>query len=77
MQDQQSGLDMERWLTPWRMSTYKRSFTWEANYLILIVFQLSPYTNICHTANMSHTAIMLNGYMGPYFCINLPKHNKL
>ena len=25
---------MERWLTPWRTSTYKRPFTWEGNYLV-------------------------------------------
>ena len=31
---QQSGLDMERWLTPQRNSTYKRPFTWEGNYLV-------------------------------------------
>ena len=28
-----SGLDMERWLTPWRTSTHRRPFTWEGNYL--------------------------------------------
>ena len=32
--DQQSGLDMWRWLTPQRSSPYKRPFTWEGNYLV-------------------------------------------
>ena len=34
LKDQQSGLDMERWLTPQRTSTYKRPFTQEGNYLV-------------------------------------------
>ena len=37
MQGQQSGLDMERWLTPWRTSTYERPFTWEGTYLVSLV----------------------------------------
>ena len=32
-----SGLDMERWLTPWRTSTHKRPFTQEGNYLVRVV----------------------------------------
>ena len=35
LKDQQSGLDMERWLTPLRTSTYERPFTQEGNYLVL------------------------------------------
>ena len=38
MQDQQSGLDMERWLTPWRTFTYERPFTWEGNYLVSVLW---------------------------------------
>ena len=34
MKDQQSGLDMERWLTPQGTSTYERPFTQEGNYLV-------------------------------------------
>ena len=36
LKDQQSGLDMERWLTPWRPSTYERPFTQEGNYLVIV-----------------------------------------
>ena len=38
-----SGLDMERWLTPWRTSTHERPFTWKGNYL----------DNICRTFSHS------------------------
>ena len=34
LKGQQSGLDMEIWLTPIRTSTYKRPFTQEGNYLV-------------------------------------------
>ena len=37
LKDQQSSLDMERWLTPWRTSTYERPFIQEGNYIISIV----------------------------------------
>ena len=39
MKDQQRGVDMERWLTPQRTSTYERPFTQEGNYLVF---------NCCH-----------------------------
>ena len=32
-----SGLDMERWLTPWMTSTHERPFTWEGSYLVEFV----------------------------------------
>ena len=35
-----SGLDMERWLTPWKTSTHKRPFTQEGNYLVDIGLSL-------------------------------------
>ena len=34
LKDKKSGIDMERWLTPWRTSTYERPFTQEGNYLV-------------------------------------------
>ena len=37
LKDQQSGLDMVRWLIPWRTSTYERPFTWKGNYLVFII----------------------------------------
>ena len=36
LKDQQSGLDMEIWLTPIRTSTYERPFTQKGNYLVCI-----------------------------------------
>ena len=33
-----SGLDIERWLTPWRTSTHERPFTQEGNYLVSLCF---------------------------------------
>ena len=38
LKDQKVGLDMERWLTPLRTSTYERNFTWEGNYLVSVFF---------------------------------------
>ena len=37
LKDHQSGMDMERWLTPWRTYTYERPFTQEGNYLVFKV----------------------------------------
>ena len=34
LKDQQSGLDMERWLTPGEILLTKDLFTWEGNYLV-------------------------------------------
>ena len=34
---EQRSLDMERWLTPWRTSTYERPFTQVVNYLVAIL----------------------------------------
>ena len=34
------GLDMEKWLTPWMTSTYKRPFTPEGSYLVSTVLHM-------------------------------------
>ena len=36
---------------------------------------LNKYSH--HTANMTHTAITLNGHMDQHFCIHVPIHKKL
>ena len=43
LKDQQSGLDMEIWLTPIRTSTYERPFTQEGNYLVVLCVCLSVH----------------------------------
>ena len=47
LKDQQSGLDMERWLTPWRTSTYERPFTREVNYLVEFVGPMK-HVDLCY-----------------------------
>ena len=47
LKDQQSGLDMEIWLTPVRTSTCERPFTWEGNYVVASILG-EVYLHIGH-----------------------------
>ena len=71
LKDQQSGLDMEIWLTPIRTSTYERPFTREGNYLVIylsliIMLSFSPCIKLLCQLPIS---FLIFGNMQPLFWV--------